>query len=310
VANHLDRTPSPDIILPILLLKRRKENTLASYRFLCPVMDDSPLSITANVAGILTFISAIIAFVYVRYQILQSGIEEIFSNLEDAVLNVDETKLMQFALLQNPERHGTERIRQRLYRLLWIDFDIWKKCVSATTGPIPHEVIEKAIEEAEGDLRRAALIAQPVRRGPGWRSYKSFKALRSYRAAVDVVVQSQSMLMSLIWHSLNVVLGLSIGLTPQLLRWYGVRKEVIKQVQQRNMLRSQIAQQNVVTSYVSFWLDFAFTVLLEMFTTNGDTNSLGAYRELGEIKLSLLLPCQNPAPAEEIRSPGEPQELP
>ncbi|KAI3337051.1 hypothetical protein HD806DRAFT_25639 [Xylariaceae sp. AK1471] len=40
-------------------------------------MEDSPLSTTASVTGILTFVAAIIAFFYVHYEILSSAEEEI-----------------------------------------------------------------------------------------------------------------------------------------------------------------------------------------------------------------------------------------
>ncbi|KAI0550216.1 hypothetical protein F4679DRAFT_583709 [Xylaria curta] len=40
-------------------------------------MEDSPLSITASVTGILTFIAAVVAFIYVRYQTVIHGEEEI-----------------------------------------------------------------------------------------------------------------------------------------------------------------------------------------------------------------------------------------
>ncbi|KAI8952052.1 hypothetical protein F4801DRAFT_542700 [Xylaria longipes] len=40
-------------------------------------MEDSPLSITASVTGILTFLAAIVAFIYVRYQTLIHSEEEI-----------------------------------------------------------------------------------------------------------------------------------------------------------------------------------------------------------------------------------------
>lgn len=47
-------------------------------------MDDSPLSITASITGILTFLAAIVAFVYVRYNVLHNGAEEV-RNISDSV---------------------------------------------------------------------------------------------------------------------------------------------------------------------------------------------------------------------------------
>lgn len=45
-------------------------------------MEDSPLSITASITGILTFGVAILAFVYVRYNTLRNGENEMMTVLE------------------------------------------------------------------------------------------------------------------------------------------------------------------------------------------------------------------------------------
>jgi hypothetical protein len=55
-------------------------------------MQDSPLSIAASVAGILTFIAAILAFMYVRYNTLRNGHREMLAILESVSDTVEETK--------------------------------------------------------------------------------------------------------------------------------------------------------------------------------------------------------------------------
>lgn len=80
-------------------------------------MEDSPLSITASVAGILTFIAAITTFIYVRYQILQNGFDEIVSIIEATYLGLEETNSLALSLSQNDESHRDEILRRCLLDL-------------------------------------------------------------------------------------------------------------------------------------------------------------------------------------------------
>src|SRR5689334_2102245 len=98
-------------------------------------MDDSPLSIAASVAGILTFISAVIAFVYVRYRILQNGRNEILSTLEAAKASIEETKSMQHALLPDDDYYEAKRMKKSLQDLLKVDIGIWKECAPLAGYP-------------------------------------------------------------------------------------------------------------------------------------------------------------------------------
>lgn len=63
-------------------------------------MEDSPLSIVASVTGILTFIAAIVGFVYVRYSILNNGKQEILSTKESVVAFLRDTASFRQMLLQ------------------------------------------------------------------------------------------------------------------------------------------------------------------------------------------------------------------
>ena len=57
-------------------------------------MEDSPLSITANITGILNFIAAILAFVYVRYNTLENSMRELDNIQESVNVTLEETKSM------------------------------------------------------------------------------------------------------------------------------------------------------------------------------------------------------------------------
>jgi len=218
-------------------------------------MDDSPLSIAASAAGILTFISAVIAFVYVRYQILQNGRNEIWSSLEAATLSIEETKSMQHALLPNDERHGAERMKKSLQDLLRIDIDIWKECTLVAGYPNPDEIMAGVLEESDRDVRQP--IPQVTLKGIGL-CFRSEEPLHRYLKVVDFLVLGS--LASLIWGSIKMVLQLSIGITPTLLRWYGVRKEVMKKTQQRNMLRSRIMHQQMLLLHMQVSKSFKFII--------------------------------------------------
>ncbi|KAK0625859.1 hypothetical protein B0T14DRAFT_88411 [Immersiella caudata] len=197
-------------------------------------MGDSPLSITASTAGILTFISAVTAFVYVRYQILQNGRNEISSTLEGAALSFEETKSMQHALLPGDERHEAERIKKSIQDLLKIDMDIWKECAAVAGYPTSDAITAEVPEQSDR-------IPQPTQ-------YATGEPLHRYLKVVDFLVLGS--LASLVWASIKLVLRLSVGITPTLLRWYGVREEVMTKTQQRDMLRSRIMHQQTLLLHI------------------------------------------------------------
>jgi len=67
-------------------------------------MEDSPLSITGNIVGLFTFVAAIAAFVSIRYQMLQSGYDEILSTLEAATFSFKEAGSMRHSLREHDNR--------------------------------------------------------------------------------------------------------------------------------------------------------------------------------------------------------------
>ncbi|KAK0651166.1 hypothetical protein B0T16DRAFT_489235 [Cercophora newfieldiana] len=207
-------------------------------------MEDSPLSITASVAGILTFLAALIAFIYVRYQILQNGHDEIMSTLEATALSIDETSSMQAALLQHDQRHeAARRLRQCLQDLCSIDIDISGQCVMAAFGHNrTNEVSATGGLGEEHDADAPTTISETTPKAKGGRFAALAEKLRYFRNILRVSVQHAPG----IWRSVHLVLNLIVGITPMLLRWYSVRKEVMKKVQQRNMLRSRILHQQML----------------------------------------------------------------
>ncbi|KAF2796494.1 hypothetical protein K505DRAFT_359230 [Melanomma pulvis-pyrius CBS 109.77] len=77
-------------------------------------MEDSPLSITASITGILTFIAAICAFIYVRYNTLQNGWTEIDIIFESVVATIEETRAIAQAgrVTQSSDDPDSRRLRE------------------------------------------------------------------------------------------------------------------------------------------------------------------------------------------------------
>ena len=207
-------------------------------------MEDSPLSIVANVAGILTFIAAIIAFISVRYRIIISGLEEILSVFEAAKLSVEETKLIRHALPEPNNRPELKQIAKYLDEILAIEVNIIRNCTSTLGAGIQmsDEAMMMVIEEPSGNLgyhiRRASL---------GWLNWRSYwRILSEYCRVLYVFVQHSPMMTAVVWGLIRGVVTHGFFFIPIAMRWYSVRKEVMKNIQQRNILRSRIMHQQML----------------------------------------------------------------
>ncbi|KAI3327209.1 hypothetical protein HD806DRAFT_386625 [Xylariaceae sp. AK1471] len=75
-------------------------------------MADSPLSITASITGILTFVAAIVAFLYVRYQMLKNSNEERRTIMTSVESSVQDTNRMASTVFP-----GNPRVMEEFQRL-------------------------------------------------------------------------------------------------------------------------------------------------------------------------------------------------
>lgn len=83
-------------------------------------MEDSPLSIVASVTGILTFVAAILGFIYIRYSILHNGREEMISILMSAAETIQDTRPLAQASSQREPEHGFDSdLRNNLIQELY-----------------------------------------------------------------------------------------------------------------------------------------------------------------------------------------------
>jgi hypothetical protein len=81
--------------------------------FILENMGDSPLSITASVTGILTFVAAILAFIYVRYLTLRNSKDEMNSILISVTASIGETNRVR-ASIQSAEARALHGRGQRI----------------------------------------------------------------------------------------------------------------------------------------------------------------------------------------------------
>jgi hypothetical protein len=84
-------------------------------------MEDSPLSITASITGILTFIAALCAFIYLRYNTLRNGSTEIRTIIKSDNATIEETWAIQHQARtaaqpgDNPESIRLIKLMSELY---------------------------------------------------------------------------------------------------------------------------------------------------------------------------------------------------
>jgi len=222
-------------------------------------MEDSPLSITANVTGILTFAVAILASIYVRIVSLRNGILELMTireSSEDSVLDLirmniqERSNLQKNHIMQRTDGLDVTRLKILSARFITTDMVIYMYCNHAvdyylnpeaveglqdvlsslhgsTGGIIDHIFDQASIEISNITMRRSFLE----------RIFDPHGGLLPAREA--------AFLMNL-GDGLQRVL--TLGLSPSLLRWYRMRETVLERVRQRDNLRSRILSLQVSIS--------------------------------------------------------------
>ncbi|KAL2065245.1 hypothetical protein VTL71DRAFT_2914 [Oculimacula yallundae] len=196
-------------------------------------MQDSPLSITASIAGILTFAAAILAFVYIRYNTLKDGYAEMDTIFKSVESSLDDTRMMKTA---NPDGH-LGSILKDLFRL---ERRIMAELLKVYQNPQANAVIEVL------DLEEAALvdpqgIAAPIARKKGRLGRLLLRVSRLVlwaRTIEQIFISVDPEIMALGWRILVFVRHL--GMTPFLLRWYMTRDKVLVMTRRRESLRSRM----------------------------------------------------------------------
>ena len=183
--------------------------------------EDSPLSITANIAGILTFLAAICTAVYIRYSTLRNSLVELESIHKSTTATIDEVRAIQGVPAHYPSLDDDGEGR-RLYELVEslvdIEDEIKLLCYGAVSSTIGNHgpLVEKLISTVWNALHRVRL---------------------------DNVAAAARQSISAVFN---------FGRTPIMIRWYRVREKVLELVQQRKNARSRLLfhQISAATAYV------------------------------------------------------------
>ncbi|KAI1742575.1 hypothetical protein F4680DRAFT_38033 [Xylaria scruposa] len=227
-------------------------------------MEDSPLSITASVTGILTFIAAIVAFIYVRYQRVIHGEEEIVTITNSVTSGIEETVKMVYPKPSSAGLGQTELMAAFAKSLYAVELDILIRIRNVQDNlhiepdaPQPFRVAEpfeldttindnfefSPKDRIHRDLFRKiqALSSQHQNQAQPERSASlTTRLFQSYMSLSMMSMASPSthFIFKRLLPFLAAVLRLLIG-TPMLWRWYRERDKVMKLIQKRDKLQSQ-----------------------------------------------------------------------
>ena len=223
-------------------------------------MDDSPLSYTANITGILTFVTAIIAFVYVRYNMLKNGYEELETIRRSAVTTVEDLEALANIIDRERNRPEVGRMRDHLMQLSRLETSIFEKCNHAKSATLweapnpqhsqgPGPRLGPRLSSSAGDPEQDPNGSQ-VHRGRRDQFRTLLTALGTYLDIFRGVFVIAPIDLLLTLSVVGVRFVLRAGVTPALFRWFKVRDEVMAKVQQRNELLSRIQHQQVTLLYL------------------------------------------------------------
>lgn len=221
---------------------------------------DSPLSIIASITGILTFLAAIIAFVYFRYTVLRDGEREMLATFDSIVETLEETRLL--AEAQNQESiddpasewlsYITSQLYDTEYAILLQYMKVYgvEELLELLSGlPSPRPAADgnnsvawaRATSEAQA-WKEILREQQQARRSDRIRLRAVLLRVTLIFDAIDLIFDaidrymSRSQLASL----QKTMIIVRFGKTPRLVRWYMVRDDVQEMMQKRETIRSRL----------------------------------------------------------------------
>jgi hypothetical protein len=217
-------------------------------------MEDSPLSITSNIAGLLTFTVAIFGAIYVRYKSLRNGRMEMITIQESVIDTFDGLRMMrlrdQFVLKQDDEDVAVWS-RKLEVSLFITDIIIFAYCNYAEGSSISY---------LQSSLRASPLAAfDSTMFDDATRELDRLIEKQNTRGTFSAILKNHFSFLS------EYVSGFSTGSvatlflffyflgTPRkLMRWYRVRERVLEKVREKETLQSRIVscQIHMVNSQV------------------------------------------------------------
>lgn len=203
-------------------------------------MDDSPLSTTANIAGILTFIAAVGAFVYVRYAALRNGRIERDNILDSVLTTIKETLTIDVAISQarlakeSDQDPDTLWMGEHISKIYSIELSIFTHCIRAGN----YSDIPRSLEDLKDVITAHARHAEDIAAAQA----KHTPILETYFLK-HVIKEMQSIIENpnrilYFWGIMRFFIY--FGETPELMRWYNSRKEILKMVKEGEILRSRL----------------------------------------------------------------------
>jgi hypothetical protein len=216
-------------------------------------MQDSPLSITASIAGILTFVGAICASIWVRYNTVRNGRDE-FALISASMRATSSSRrvVSQQAQLSTPFRDAMQALnvapanqaQNTVSNAPWppqnvlsISESLAKELDGVETDILAY--LDAHISRYEAKLQEFLPSLQkmlPIARG-GQEPQRIVEptAKEKWKALLDAL---WTLSLVILW---SVPLRVfSLGMSRVDLRWYTERKEVRKLLERRESLRSQL----------------------------------------------------------------------
>ncbi|KAK7427991.1 hypothetical protein QQZ08_005422 [Neonectria magnoliae] len=214
-------------------------------------MDDSPLSITSSITGILTFLAAILAFLYVRYNTLRNSSMEMVTILESVTATVEETQAMSQATPSSPlEDDSQSRLLKKLIAELYsTEIGILNQFMAVHSPgqklPDPNNPDGSLNETWQQEVIQAAIAATSRRHGKNRQAFNALSTLHSYMSIVNALVSVTSF-RPYMYGVLRFVI--SFGVSRTMMRWYRVRGNVLEMIQQRESIRSRLLFHQISTA--------------------------------------------------------------
>lgn len=254
----------------LLLQQKHHSRTLKA---LANGMADSPLSIAANIAGILTFVAALLAFIYARYVILRNGKQEIVQNARSIYDSIQECKALHDSFQSSFQLDGQawapppidEHLQEMLRQLCEVEVQAMSLLFRTYSGDESPREENVRLDRLMQRLRKNEHFVEFVMtRGPGiyvhskwvsktqptdkkyeWISSREYNMMLDIRRILgpETVFQKLRNFWILLWGSLRF--SLSGGTPKYLLRWYTVRREMLQLAEKRAMVRSQLSFQQL-----------------------------------------------------------------
>ncbi|KAI4651106.1 uncharacterized protein J4E79_009303 [Alternaria viburni] len=220
-------------------------------------MEDSPLSVIANIAGILTFAVAILASIYVRFVSLRNGrieMQSIQDSVVDVLNDLEKMNSSASAVLQGNTHLIVNQDDE--------DDVIWLKRLGSSLLATEILILAYCLRamNAETSMVEAALSSarslQDIGITPTTFTDFVLKSREATQKATQKAAQNSSdhlkQFMYLLPEPLTdqlpmswVLYVLTVGSTPTLMRWYRVREKVLEKVREREILRSRILSHQV-----------------------------------------------------------------